>query len=162
MSRASYERLRSMYPSGRPDARARRYARFWSAVISLGVLPRRWVTLHVNGRTSGRPISLPLGMADLGGSWYLVPMLGQRCNWVRNVRAAGGLATLSRRGVYRCRLVELPEPERAPILKRYLQKVPGARPHIPIDRHAPLADFAAIAALYPVFRVDFAGASVWH
>jgi hypothetical protein len=31
--------------------------------------------------------------------------------------------------------------------------VPGARPHIPVAPHAALADFAAIAPLYPVFRV---------
>ena len=43
--------------------------------------------------------------------------------------------------------------ERPPIIKRYLEKVPGARPHIPIDRHAPVADFEAISPRYPVFRV---------
>jgi hypothetical protein len=43
--------------------------------------------------------------------------------------------------------------ERAAILKRYLEKVPGARPHIPVDRHAPVADFEAIAQDYPAFRV---------
>ena len=43
---------------------------------------------------------------------------------------------------------------RAPILRRYLQVAPGARPHIPLDRRAPLAEFERIAALYPVFRVD--------
>ena len=120
MSRASYERLRSMYPGGRPDERARRYARFWLAVISWGLMPRRWVTLEVKGRTSGRPISLPLGMADVGDNWYLVPMLGQSSNWVHNVRAADGRATLSRRNAYPCRLVEVPQHERAAILKRYL------------------------------------------
>ena len=52
-----------------------------------------------------------------------------------------------------CRLVEVPVSERAPIIKRYLEKVPGARPHIPVDRHAPVADFEAIAPRYPVFRV---------
>ena len=47
----------------------------------------------------------------------------------------------------------MPVSERAPIIKRYLEKVPGARPHIPVGRHAPVADFAAIAPRYPVFRV---------
>jgi hypothetical protein len=47
----------------------------------------------------------------------------------------------------------LPAGERAPILKRYLAKVPGGRPHIPVDRKAPLTDFAATAARFPVFRV---------
>jgi polyisoprenoid-binding protein YceI len=31
--------------------------------------------------------------------------------------------------------------------------VPGARPHVPVDRRAPLAEFEAIAARYPAFRV---------
>jgi polyisoprenoid-binding protein YceI len=32
-----------------------------------------------------------------------------------------------------------------------LEKVPGARPHIPVGRHAALAEFEAIAPRYPVF-----------
>jgi hypothetical protein len=34
-----------------------------------------------------------------------------------------------------------------------LEKVPGARPHIPVNRHAPVADFEAISPRYPVFWV---------
>jgi hypothetical protein len=87
-------------------------------------------------------------------------MLGNDCNWVRNVRAAGGMVTI-RHGRARPRhLAEVPVAERAPILKRYLQKVPGARPHIPLDRNAPLAEFEAIAATYPVFRVETPSRSV--
>jgi hypothetical protein len=51
----------------------------------------------------------------------------------------------------RCQLVEVPVAERAPIIKRYLSHVPGARPHIPVDRHADVAEFKAIAPDYPVF-----------
>jgi hypothetical protein len=40
------------------------------------------------------------------------------------------------------------------ILSRYLQKVPGARPHIPVTADAPPAAFVSIAARYPVFRVE--------
>ena len=148
------ERLRAMYAGGRGDAVARRFSRFWAAVFAAGLCPQRWVTLEVAGRRSGRTGRFPLGMADWQGSWYLVPMLGQDCNWVRNVRAAGGRATLRHRKATACRLVELPPGERAPVLKRYLEQVPGARPHIPVDRHAPLAQFEEIAASYPVFRVE--------
>ena len=148
-----YERLRAMYPAGRANPAARRLARFWAAAYRLGLMPRRWVTLEVAGRRSGRLVRFPLGMADLGGQWYLVPFLGEDCNWVRNVRAAGGQVTLWRRHAISCRLIEVPVGERAPVLKRYLQKVPGARPHLPVDRKAPLADFEAIAPRYPVFRV---------
>jgi hypothetical protein len=92
------DRLRSMYPGGRADGRARRLSILWATVFGLGLGPRRWVSLEVTGRKSAPA-------------------------------------------------------ERAEILRRYLGKVPGARPHIPVSLHAPVADFAAIAPKYLVFRV---------
>jgi polyisoprenoid-binding protein YceI len=148
------DRLRAMYAGGRGDATARRFSRLWAAVFDRGLAPKRWVTLEVPGRRSGKVTRFPLGMAGLSGQWYLVPMLGERCNWVQNVRAAGGQVTLRRRQPVACRLTEVPVAERAPIIRRYLEEVPGARPHIPVGRHAPLADFEAIAPRYPVFRVS--------
>ncbi len=142
-----------MYQGGRGNETARRFARAWARVFRLGVAPKRWVTLEVRGRTSGRITRFPLGMADVGGDWYLVSMLGE-CNWVRNVRAAGGQATLARFRRRPVHLVEVPVEERPPILKRYLQKVPGGRPHVPVDKDAPVSDFARVAADYPVFRVE--------
>ena len=119
-----------MYASGRGDATARRMARFWSRVHSLGILPQRWVTLEVPGHRTGEPRRFPLGMADIDGRWYLVSMLGE-CAWTRNVRAADGRV----------------------VLRRYVDKVPGGRPHIPVARDAPLQEFQAVAAGYPVFEV---------
>lgn len=43
--------------------------------------------------------------------------------------------------------------DRPPILRRYLEVAPGGRPHIPVDRRAPLADFEQVATEYPVFRI---------
>ncbi|WP_410622295.1 nitroreductase/quinone reductase family protein [Amycolatopsis sp. cmx-8-4] len=149
----SPDRLRAMYCGGHADPAARRFARLWATVFSLGLQPRRWVTLEVAGRRSGNPTRFPLGMADWHGHWYLVPMLGERCNWVRNVRAADGHAILHRRGRHPCRLVEIPVENRGPILHRYLETVPGARPHLPISPDAPPSEFDAIAAGYPVFQV---------
>ena len=150
----SDDTLRAMYAGGHGNATARRFARVWAAVFGAGLTSRRWVTLEVAGRRTGRPTRFPLGMVDWQGAWYLVPMLGEDCNWVRNVRAAGGRATIRHGHARACRLVEVSVGERAPILKRYLRKVPGARPHIPVDPDAPLAEFAAIAARYPAFRVE--------
>jgi deazaflavin-dependent oxidoreductase (nitroreductase family) len=152
--------LRAMYAGGRGNDTARRLARAWAALYGAGLVPQRWVTLEVVGRRTGRLTRFPLGMADWQGQWYLVSMLGENCNWVRNVRAAGGMATIRRRRARACHLVEVSVDERAPILKRYLQQVPGARPQLPVDRQAPLAAFEAIAALYPAFRVVTATAPV--
>jgi hypothetical protein len=148
------EDLRAMYVGGRGNSTARRFARFWAKVQGMGLLPRRWVTLEVPGRTSGRTTSFPLGMADWRGNWYLVSMLGERCHWVMNARAAGGEVILHRGRRRQCHLVEVPVEDRPAIIKRYLEKVPGGRPHIPVDRHAPVDDFVPIASKYPVFRVD--------
>ncbi len=148
------DELRAMYDGGHGNRTARRFASFWAAIHALGLLPRRWVTLEVTGRRSGRLTRFPLGMADWDGDWYLVSMLGEHCNWVRNVRAANGHVILRRWRRRAVHLLEVPVSERAPIIKRYLQKVPGGRPHIPVDRAAPLADFAEIADRYPVFRVE--------
>ncbi len=142
-----------MYPGGRADPLARRLSRLWSVVLAAGLLPRRWVALEVAGRRSGRTRRFPLGMADVDGEWYVVAMLGEGCNWVRNVRAADGRAVIHRRRRMPCRLVEVPIGLRAPILKRYLMTVPGGRPHIAVDRCAPLAEFHAVAARHPVFHV---------
>jgi len=146
-------RLRAMYAGGRANAAARRLARIWAAVFSLGIPPRRWVTLEVTGRQSGRTTRFPLGMARLAGQWYLVSMLGEHCNWVQNVRAANGQVTLRHGRATRCRLQEVAVSARPPVLRRYLQQVPGARPHFPVSPHAGVSDFEAIASRYPVFLV---------
>ncbi len=92
-------------------------------------------------------------MADVDGQWYLVSMLGERSNWVQNVRAAGGVVTMRHGRAAQCRLAEVPVSDRPAIIRRYLNVAPGARPHIPVERRAPVAEFAAVAARYPVFRV---------
>ena len=145
--------LRSMYPDGQADARARRLSRLWATAFGLGLGPRRWVSLEVTGRKSGRIVRFPLGMADWAGQWYLVSMLGERCNWVLNVRAADGRAVIRHGHATACQLIEVPPAERPEILRRYLRKAPGSHPHIPVSRHASVADFAAIGPRYPVFRV---------
>jgi hypothetical protein len=143
-----------MYRGGRPGLLAR--AMNWASAVqfSAGLLsPRRAVTMEVPGRRTGRLVRVPVVVTDYEGERYLVSMLGEDANWVRNVRAAGGLVTLSRHRRERVRLVEVDTSDRAPILRLYLALAPGARPHIPVDRRAPLADFEGIAGRYPVFRV---------
>ena len=147
------DELRNMYAGGRANAQARRYARFWATLIRSGLVPRRWVTLEVPGRNSGAPRRFPLGIATVHGERYLVAMLGEGCNWVANVRAADGRARLLHGTSEPVQLIEVPVAKRPPLLKAYLAQVPGARPHIPVDRHSDIDAFVPIAARYPVFRV---------
>lgn len=144
---------RSLYRGNRPGLVARVLNRGWAFVHALGVAPNWLVTLEVVGRRSGRRITFPLVMAVVDGERYLVSMLGEEVAWVRNVRAAGGRARLRHGRSEEVRLEELPAERRAPVLKAYLQRAPGARPHVPVDKDAPLGAFEAIAAGMPVFRV---------
>jgi hypothetical protein len=107
----------------------------------------------VTGRRSGRLISLPLVMAIVDDRRYLVSMLGENVAWVRNIRAASGKAVLQHGRREEVRLEEVPTGQRAPVLKAYLQRAPGARPHVAVDKDAPLSEFERIAATIPVFRV---------
>ncbi len=152
----SPEEARAMYAGGRANNVARRYARFWVAVLGRGLLPGPGVVLEVPGRRSGAPRTFPLVEARLDHRRYLVSMLGEDCNWVRNVRAADGAVKLRHGHLEAVQLVEVPVRERAPVLKRYLKRAPGARPHIPVDHRAELSAFETIADRYPVFRITAA------
>jgi deazaflavin-dependent oxidoreductase (nitroreductase family) len=145
---------RWLYRTGRPGTLAREMNRISAILFSAGMLsPAQAMTLEVRGRRTGRLISFPVAVADYEGGRYLVSMLGNDANWVRNVRAADGRAVLRRRGREKVRLVEVEPGGRAPILRRYLEVAPGARPHLPVDWHAPLAEFERIADQFPVFQI---------
>jgi hypothetical protein len=69
------------------------------------------------------------------------------------VKAAGGNAILHHGQHEQVRLEEIAPDRRAPVLKAYLQIAPGARPHLPIAKDAPLSDFERVPAQFPVFRI---------
>jgi F420H(2)-dependent quinone reductase len=144
---------RWLYQGGRPNTLTRVINRGWAFVHSLGIAPNYLVTLEVTGRRSGRVISFPLAMVLLDGERYLVSMLGKEAAWVQNVRAAGGQATLRHGRTEHVQLEELAVEKRPRVLKAYLHLAPGARPHIPIDKNAPLEEFQAIAEQFPVFHL---------
>jgi len=141
------------YRGGRPNRLANALNRFSAALHALGIAPNYLVTLEVRGRRSGRAFRLPLVMAVVEGERYLVSMLGQEVNWVRNANAAGGNVTILHGRREDVHLEEVPPERRAPLIKAYLKRAPGGRPHIPVNKDAPLSDFEKIAAQIPVFRV---------
>ena len=151
MPRAWYRAL--LYPGYRPNAFTSRInsATAWLSQFGLG--PSSMVSLETKGRRTGRILRVPVVIAQLGPERYLVSMLGENADWVRNARACGGEATLSHGGVEQVRLEEVPASARAPILKAYLACAPGARPHFDIGPDASLEQFAQVASRYPVFRV---------
>jgi hypothetical protein len=142
-----------MYRGGRPNQLTKIINAGWAFIHSLGIFPNYLVTLEVVGRQSGKTIRFPLAMTVMNGKRYLVSMLGEDTNWVRNVRAAEGKATL-RHGIReQVHLEEVDVSQRAPILKAFLRHAPGARPHIQVSKDAPTSEFEKIASKYPVFQV---------
>ncbi|MDA8368614.1 MAG: nitroreductase/quinone reductase family protein [Nocardiopsaceae bacterium] len=141
------------YRGGRPNRVARVLDRCTAALYARGVAPNYLVTLEVRGRRSGRTITMPLVMTVVGGERYLVSMLGEKANWVRNVRAAGGEVTMRHGHRERVRLDEVTADRRAPVLQAYLRRAPNARVHLPVHKDAPLAEFERAAYRFPVFRV---------
>jgi deazaflavin-dependent oxidoreductase (nitroreductase family) len=122
-------------------------------VCALGVAPDYMVTLEVPGRRTGRIVRLPLVMVVVDGERYLVSMLGEDVNWVRNVKAADSRVTLRHGRSEDVRLEEVAPEHRAPILKDYLKRAPRAGAHVPVEKNAPLAEFERVSARFPVFRV---------
>ncbi len=144
---------RWMYREDRPHTLAKVLNWGWAVLHGLGIAPNYLVTLEVVGRRSGKVISFPLVMTVINGERYLVSMLGEEVNWVRNIKSAGGKAMLRHGDSEQVILEEVDIQQRAPILKAYLKHAPGARPHIPINKDATLSEFEKIAGKYPVFRV---------
>lgn len=145
---------RWMYRGGRPNQLTKIINSGWAFLHTLGILPRSFVTLQVEGRQSGKTISFPLAMVEISGERYLVSMLGEDANWVRNIKAARGKARLLHGIKEQVMLEEVDVRLRAPILKVYLRIAPGARPHIRVSKDAPISEFETIASKYPVFRLN--------
>jgi hypothetical protein len=143
-----------LYRGNHPNLFARLQNRASAIAFAAGITPHRAAALEIRGRNSGRVISLPVVITDFEGERYLVSMLGANVNWVRNLKAADGRAVLRHGRRESVHLQEVEPGYRAPILRRYLQVAPGARPHISADRTAPLTEFARIAADYPVCRIQ--------
>jgi deazaflavin-dependent oxidoreductase (nitroreductase family) len=163
-------RLRGMLPRYSGPDRYRPppglYARLqWLgfALTWLGLSPGYVVTLEVPGRRSGMTRRTNLVLLEHDGEHYLVALAGES-QWVRNARAAGGRVVLRRRRQRRtATLVEVPTPERTPVIWAYLLRG-GRRPgstqvareameYFGIGAESTLAEIGSVVGRYPVFRV---------
>ena len=146
------EKMRALYPGGKPSPKAKAIHRRFVAGPLPRIVPIASV-LEVRGRRSGQKVRVPLVIVRYQRSWYLVSMFGEQSNWVKNLRASDGEATLTHGSRRHVQLIEVPVSDRAPIIKRYLLLAMGARPHMRVGWKEPLSAFEAVAPIYPVFRV---------
>ena len=128
---------------------ANRLVRF---LLRLGLMPGPTYMLTVPGRRSGRPLSTPVTLVEDGTTRWLVAPYGDVA-WVRNARAAGQI-TLSRGSRSETVSIrELGPTEAAPVLQRYITRVPITRPYFDVVPTSPLAAFEAEAPRHPVFQL---------
>ena len=122
-------------------------------LASIGLSPRDSVELRVRGRKSGKIRSNVVTYVEHDSTRYLVAPRGTT-EWVRNVRAAAGEASLKHGRTQAIRLVEVSAAERAPIIRSYLKKMPGmVRREFGVEADSPDAEIEGIAPRHPVFRI---------
>ncbi|MFE0450682.1 nitroreductase/quinone reductase family protein [Streptomyces sp. NPDC058914] len=130
----------------------------------IGWLARRGLSIagtaemSVRGRKSGRMQRIPVNPHTYEGAQYLVSARGHS-QWVRNMRVAGGGELRVGRKVRTFSAVELPDAEKLPILRTYLEKwgwevnqyFNGVRARSTDE------EIAAAAQDHPVFRITVDG-----
>src|SRR6266702_7716275 len=90
-------------------------------LLRLGIKMWSFSLLTVRGRKSGKPIVTPLAIFVQDQKRYLVATYGV-VNWVRNLRAAGGEATLTRRRhSEKIHAIELEPEASAPLFRKSLR-----------------------------------------
>jgi len=121
-------------------------------LLTLGLMPGPTYLLTVPGRRTGRPLSTPVTLVEEGGQRWLVAPYGE-VPWVRNARAAGRVTLTRGRRAETVSLRALGAAEAAPVLQRYVTRVPITRPYFDVTPDSPLTAFEAEAARHPVFAV---------
>jgi F420H(2)-dependent quinone reductase len=122
----------------------------------LGIRPAGAQTLAVRGRTSGEMRMNPVNPFVLDGRTYLLSPRGTT-QWVRNLRAAVGEGELrSGRKVRRFHADEVPDSEKLPLLRLYMDKWSWeVKGFLGIDADAPDEELRRIAPDHPVFVLEF-------
>lgn len=150
--RSAFNRL--FYRNRQPTWFGHWVSQFFCSWARLGLPPRSWVALEIRDPVSGRMRADAVVVPSVQGHRYIVSMFGTISDWVHNLEAAHGEAVIAHGGTQRVRLVAVAPEERAPFLQEYVRVASSGRKHFPLPVGAPLADFAAIATNYPVYRIE--------
>ena len=141
-----------------------------SSLLRLGIKVWSFSLLTVRGRKSGKPIETPIAIFVQDQKRYLITPYGV-VNWVRNLRAAGGEATITRsRRTEKIHAIELPPEAAAPIFREAVRSGPsgipaaifrGYRylfvlPYLNVTANSSLEEFEREVLTHPVFLLQSA------
>ena len=121
----------------------------------LGLSVQGSQTLGVRGRKSGEMRTNPVNPFELEGRTYLLAPRGTT-QWVRNLRVAGEGELRSGRKVRRFHATEVPDAEKLPLLRLYMEKWAWeVKGFLGIDADAPDEELRRIAPDHPAFVLSF-------
>jgi deazaflavin-dependent oxidoreductase (nitroreductase family) len=121
----------------------------------LGIGVQGSQTLAVRGRKSGEIRTNPVNPFELEGKTYLLAPRGTT-QWVRNLRVAKEGELRRGRKVRRFRAQEVPDDEKLPLLRLYMDKWAWeVKSFLGIDATAPDAELRRIAPDHPAFEITF-------
>jgi deazaflavin-dependent oxidoreductase (nitroreductase family) len=141
-----------------------------SSLLRLGIKVWSFSLLTVRGRKSGKPIETPIAIFVQEGKRYLIATYGV-VNWVRNLRAAGGEATIAcSRRTEKIHAIELEPGAAAPIFREAVRSGPpgipavifrGYRslfvlPYLNVTENSSLEEFEREVLAHPVFLLQSA------
>jgi deazaflavin-dependent oxidoreductase (nitroreductase family) len=141
-----------------------------SSLLHLGIKLWSFSLLTVRGRKSGKPIETPLAIFVQDQKRYLISPYGV-VNWVRNLRAAGGEATLTRnRRIEKIHAIELSPEAAALVFRAALRSGPPGvpavifhvyrallvLPYLGVTENSSLEEFECEVLTHPVFLVQSA------
>jgi deazaflavin-dependent oxidoreductase (nitroreductase family) len=111
--------------------------------------------LRVRGRKSGEWRSNPVNLLTFEGRQYLVSPRGHT-QWVRNIRVTGGGELVLGSKVQPFTAVEIPDAEKAPIVRAYLKRFSFEVGMFfkGVKADSPDEDLRHIAPDHPVFRLN--------
>lgn len=136
-----------------PSATERFFNRAFGTLVGLGLGFRYNYLLQVRGRKTGRIFSTPVDLLEFGGKRFLVAPRG-RTQWVRNAEASGEVTLKRGRSLQVFGLRPVPEVERLPILKAYLDQFRReVQRYFPVQAGSPPEAFREIAQSYPAFEL---------
>ncbi len=138
----------------KPTSVERAFNRFFGLLVGLGLGLKHNYLLQVRGRKSGKLYSTPIDLLEMDGKRFLVAPRG-RTQWVRNAEAAGEVTLRKGRFRHSFRLRAIPEAEKPPLLKAYLDRFrTTVQRYFPVPAGSDVQAFASIAADYPVFELS--------
>lgn len=136
-----------------PSTGEKFFNRIFGFLVGLGLGLSHNYLVQVRGRKSGKLYSTPIDLLVIEGKRFLVAPRG-RTQWVRNAEVAGEVTLKKGKYNRRFSIRTLPDSEKPPILKSYLESFKTAvQRYFPVPAGSPPQHFADVASSYPVFEL---------